>query len=50
MKEFFDKIRINNEPGDEGGLLDVSDQNKLAELFCKYTMRMIAKKNPESGD
>jgi hypothetical protein len=31
-------------------LLDVNDKDKLAKVFCKYTMRMIAKKNPYSGD
>ena len=29
---------------------DEKDKTKLVEVFCKYTMRMIAKKNPDSGD
>ena len=50
VDDFFTKIRINNEAKDDGGLIDVKDKLKLAQLFCKYTMRMIAKKNPNSGD
>ena len=60
MSEFFSNIRVDydaeeakdpKEPKDPNeGLLDVNDKMKLAELFCKYTMLMIAKKNSNSGD
>jgi hypothetical protein len=29
---------------------DKKEKTKLVEVFCKYTMRMIAKKNPNAGD
>ena len=30
--------------------MDVNDKTKLVELFCRYTMRMIAKKNSKAGN
>ena len=43
-------MRINNKPGDKGGLLDLTQKTNLVSNLCSYTMRMIADKNPDGGD
>ena len=50
LENFYSKVRINNHPDDKGGLLDLRDNYQLVHNLCKYTMLMIADKNPDGGN
>jgi hypothetical protein len=50
LKKFYGNIRINNEADDEWGLINVHEKTKIVEVLCRYTMRMIARKNPTGGN
>ena len=50
LEQFYNTMRVNNQNGDKGGLLDLSKNSSLVANLCEYTMRMIADKNPDAGD
>ena len=52
MTPFFSELRLNNEPDDSWGEIEMNQnsQEKLASIFAEFTMKKIAEKNPFGGN
>lgn len=49
METFYDGLRANIQE-DQGRLLNLANKNELVINLCSDTIKMIAKKNPKSGN